>query len=177
MDNPPQIQVITPNTPDQTPLHAKTIFLAGPTSVPWRADFLTLLTTHMQTAAPTTTTTTSTAGLTVYDPTQPLWDGTWAEDYAVDARFRQQVDWELDAQESASLVVVFLDQRSQAPVSLIELGLCARSGRAVVGCERGFWRRGNVQAVCARYGVPLEETLEGLVARVATVVLGGDHQG
>lgn len=69
--------------------------------------------------------------------------------------------------DSATVVVVYFDERSKAPVSLLELGLVARSGRVVVGCQPGFWKRGNVQAVCARLGVPLEEDMEGLVMRLA----------
>lgn len=68
--------------------------------------------------------------------------------------------------DAATVVVVYFDERSKAPVSLLELGLVARSGRAVVGCQRGFWKRGNVQAVCQRLGVPLEEDMDGLVKRV-----------
>lgn len=75
--------------------------------------------------------------------------------------------------DAATVVVVYFDERSKAPVSLLELGLVARSGRVVVGCQRQFWKRGNVQAVCARLGVPLEEDLKGLVKRVVERVQGG----
>lgn len=68
--------------------------------------------------------------------------------------------------DSATLVVVYFDERSKAPVSLLELGLVARSGRVVVGCQPGFWKRGNVQAVCERLGVLFEEDLEGLARKV-----------
>lgn len=172
----PQIQVITPNSPSQNPLHATTIFLAGPTDVPWRADFLARLRQHLSEKIPPNASDTTAAtprGLTIYDPFQPDWDATWREDYAGDPRFRAQVDWELDRQDAAAAVAVFFDARSRAPVSLLELGLCARSGRALVACQHAFWKRGNVQAVCERYGVPLEDTLEGLVARVATTALEG----
>lgn len=163
---PPQIQIITPNSPAQSPLHPTTIFLAGPTEVSWREDFIALLEQHLQDAPISPTL----SGITMYDPFQPDWDGTWKEDYALDPRFKAQTDWELDRQESADLVVVFFDERSKAPVSLLEFGLCARSGRAVAGCQKGFWRRGHVQGVCQRYGVPLADDLEALVVKVATAL-------
>lgn len=44
---------------------------------------------------------------------------------------------------------------TRAPITLLELGLFAQSGRLVVCCPDGFWRKGNVEVVSARYGVPL----------------------
>jgi hypothetical protein len=45
---------------------------------------------------------------------------------------------------------------------LLELGLFARSGKMVVCCPGGYWRRGNVQIVCKRFGILLVDTLEEL---------------
>lgn len=172
----PAIQILTPNSPPaSTPrAGAHTVFLAGPTNLPWRAAFLALLAPALPPAGPP---------LAVYDPVQPRWDASWREDdyYAADdaaaSAFRAQTDWELARLAAAATVVVWLDARAAAPVSLLELGLVAASGRAVVGCQPGFWKRGNVQAVCARLGVPLEERLEGLVARVVARVSEGGGEG
>ncbi|KAF3767507.1 hypothetical protein M406DRAFT_252710 [Cryphonectria parasitica EP155] len=161
----PKIQIITPNTPSQTPLHPTTIFLAGPTEFPWRQDFLAHLKSRLldhDDLPPDP--------ITIYNPFQEKWDKTWKEDYHHDDRFRAQTDWEMDRIDSSSHVVVFFVAESKAPVSLLELGLCVRSGRAVVGCEGGFWKRGNVQAACQRLDVPLEDTLEGLVGRVVEIL-------
>jgi hypothetical protein len=50
-----------------------------------------------------------------------------------------------------------------APVSLLELGLCARvPGKAVVFCPKGYWKRGNVQIVCNKFGLELVENHDGL---------------
>lgn len=161
---PAQIQILTPNSPHgEGPAHPTTIFLAGPIEVPWRDAFLRLLAAaDLPQSLPVTS----------YDPVQPKWDSSWREDYATDANFRAQTDWEMERLDAATVVVVYFDERCKAPVSLLELGLAARSGRAVVGCPRGFWKRGNVQAVCARFSVPLEEDMEGLVAKVVKRVRG-----
>lgn len=160
----PQLQILTPNSPpEEQPIHPTSIFLAGPTEIPWRDVFLSLL---------TSTAATLPNGLTVYNPFQPNWDSTWREDYATDPKFRAQTDWEMERMDSATVVVVYFDERSKAPVSLLELGLVARSGRAVVGCQQGFWKRGNVQAVCERLGVPLVEDMDGLVKMVVERVRG-----
>lgn len=58
---------------------------------------------------------------------------------------------------------MYLAPATQSPVSLLELGLCARSGKLVVCCPAGFWRRGNVEMVCARHRIPLFDTLEDLL--------------
>lgn len=55
---------------------------------------------------------------------------------------------------------------TQAPVTLLELGLVASSGRLVVCCPDGYWRKGNIEVVCARHGVPLVATLDELIAHI-----------
>ncbi|KAJ8105223.1 hypothetical protein ONZ43_g7512 [Nemania bipapillata] len=74
------------------------------------------------------------------------WDSTWREDISF-TPYREQVEWELDMQESADIVVVYFHPATKAPISLLELGLCARTGKAIVVCPEGFWKRGNVQIV------------------------------
>lgn len=159
----PQIQLITPNTADQTPQHPTiSVFLSGATKTNWRETFLTILASKLPS---TTQPHPPYPSITVYDPTQPLWAADWREDLA-DGRFGTQVAWELDRLDAAAVVAVFFERASESPVSLLEFGLCAHSGRAVVGCGRGYWKRGNVEAVCLRYGVPMADDLDGLVALV-----------
>ncbi len=61
---------------------------------------------------------------------------------------------------------MYFDPDGKAPISLLELGLHARGGKMVVCCPEGFWRKGNVEIVCERYGVEMVEGFEGLVRRV-----------
>jgi hypothetical protein len=60
---------------------------------------------------------------------------------------------------------------TKAPVTLVELGLFARSGKLVVCCPAGFWRRGNAEVVCTRYGVPLVAELLQLARAVRQRIL------
>ena len=55
----------------------------------------------------------------------------------------------------ASVIGMYFAPATKAPITLLELGLSARSGKLVVCCPDGFWRKGNVEAVCTRYGVQL----------------------
>lgn len=65
--------------------------------------------------------------------------------------------------EATDVIAMYMDRESQAPIGLLELGLFARSGKMIVACEEGFWRRGNVQVVCQRFGIELVNTFEELV--------------
>ena len=95
---------------------------------------------------------------TVLNPRREAWDATWRQDLD-DPRFAEQVTWELDALEAADAILCWLPAGSQAPISLMELGLHARRGRLVVGCPAGFHRHGNVDAVCRRWNIPMAASL------------------
>jgi len=71
--------------------------------------------------------------------------------------------------DAADIVVMYLAPGTKAPISLLELGLCARTGKLRVCCPEGFWRRGNVEMVCERYQIPLSATLDDLIAELRTL--------
>jgi hypothetical protein len=99
------------------------------------------------------------------NPRRDDWDASWVQSINND-QFRQQVEWELEGLERATLVAMFFAPNTQAPVTLLEMGLCAASGKLLVCCPSGYWRRGNVEVVCARYSVPLTNDLTELVQAV-----------
>ncbi len=87
------------------------------------------------------------------NPRRHQWDASWPTD-ATSPIFNEQVQWELSAMEAADLVVFYFHPGSQAPVTLLELGLTARTGKARVCCPNGYWRKGNVDVVCSKYQIP-----------------------
>jgi hypothetical protein len=103
--------------------------------------------------------------VTILNPRRDEWDASW-EQSIHDAQFRGQVEWELAGQEAATVIAMYFAPDTKAPITLLELGLFARTGKVVVCCPPGYWRRGNVAVVCARYAVPLVEDLGELVRRV-----------
>ena len=103
--------------------------------------------------------------ITLLDPRRDEWDTSWRQSID-EPRFREQVEWELDGLERADLVAMWFAPGSKAPITLLELGLVARTGKLVVGCPDGFWRRGNVEIVCARFAIPLVASWEAFVAAV-----------
>jgi hypothetical protein len=101
----------------------------------------------------------------VLNPRRDDWDASWDERIE-NGPFREQVEWELAAQERADVIAMYFAPGTRAPITLLELGLFARSGRLVVCCPEGFWRKGNVEVVCQRYGVPTVASLSALGSTV-----------
>jgi hypothetical protein len=101
----------------------------------------------------------------ILNPRRDEWDVRWAQ--TIDnPPFREQVEWELEGQERASLIAMYFAPATRAPITLLELGLAARSGKLVVCCPEGYWRKGNVEVVCDRYRIPLVGSLADLVGAV-----------
>lgn len=103
--------------------------------------------------------------VSIFNPRRDDWDSSWVQDIS-DDRFREQVEWELDHLEKASVICVYFDPEGKAPITLMELGLFANSNKIVVCCPPGYWRRGNVQIVCARYNIPLHDDIEDMIEDV-----------
>jgi len=84
--------------------------------------------------------------------------------------FRAQVEWELGALELASLIFMYLSPEAQSPVTMICFGMYAQTGKMVVCCPEGFWRKGNIEIVSSLYGVEvfteLDPAIEELQNRV-----------
>jgi hypothetical protein len=89
---------------------------------------------------------------TILNPRREDWDESW-EQNKDNAEFRRQVEWELAAQEQAEVILMYFEPHSKAPVSLLELGLFARTGKMIVVCPEGYWRKGNIDIVCEKYNV------------------------
>jgi hypothetical protein len=101
----------------------------------------------------------------ILNPRRDRWDASW-EQSLENPLFREQVEWELSGQERATVIAMFFAPDTKAPITLLELGLFARSGKLIVCCPAGFWRRGNVEVVCVRYGIPLVDRLTTLIELV-----------
>ena len=96
----------------------------------------------------------------LYNPRQEEWHP------EREGEMEYQVNWELEHMEKADHILMVFLPGSQSPITLLELGLHARSGRLLVVCTPGFYRYDNVRITCEHYGVPvfssLEEAIEAL---------------
>lgn len=144
------MHLVRPPTVLKLPLDGPSVFMAGSIdlgkSVDWQSELAEAL---------------ADCPGTLLNPRRTEWDATWRGE-ADFAPFREQVEWELAAMEAAERIAFYFAPDSQAPVTLMELGLAARTGKAVVCCPAGYWRKGNVDVVCAKYGVPTVESLTAL---------------
>ena len=90
---------------------------------------------------------------TIFNPRRDDWDSSWKQEFT-DPQFYQQVNWELTALESADIIIMYFSPETKSPISLLELGLYAHTGKLKVCCPDGFWRKGNVDIVCEQYNIP-----------------------
>lgn len=99
---------------------------------------------------------------TLLNPRRDDWDSSWEQKFE-NPQFYQQVQWELNGLDKADTIILYLHPATKAPISLLELGLFASSGKLLICCPEGYWRKGNVEIVAERYGIPLYEKLEELL--------------
>ena len=103
--------------------------------------------------------------IVILDPTCEAWDSTWVQDISFQP-FKEQVKWEMDHADIADVIVFFFGGKTDQPITLLELGLYAHTGKAVVCCQDHFSKKGNVQIVCERYKIDMCETVEELEKEV-----------
>lgn len=102
------------------------------------------------------------AGVILLNPRRADWNPAWQAD-AGEPEFVAQVRWELQALEQADIVLMYFAPGSQSPVTLLEMGLYARSGKLLVAAPDGYWRKGNVDITADHYGVPRFASLAALL--------------
>lgn len=95
------------------------------------------------------------------NPRRDDWDNTISQS-AEDPLFVQQVTWELEMLDAADLIIMNFSPLSRSPISLLELGLFSTKPM-VVCCPEGFYRKGNVDIVCERFGILRTETFKDLL--------------
>jgi hypothetical protein len=98
-------------------------------------------------------------GYNIFNPRRDDYDTT-LEQKITNSNFYQQANWELNALETADIILMYFDPNTKSPISLLELGLFATSGKLHVICEYPFWRKGNVDIVCNKYNIPMYENLD-----------------
>jgi len=99
------------------------------------------------------------------NPRRDDWDSSWKQSIE-DEKFSEQVNWELDSLENCEVIVMYFDPNTKSPISLLELGLFARSGKLAVICPEGFWRKGNVDITCEKYKVTSFKTIDDFINKM-----------
>lgn len=145
-----------PPTPHPATFNTPSVFLAGSIemgkAIDWQQEVIKQLTDAHWNGA-------------VLNPRRADWDSSW-EQKIENPKFREQVEWELEGLEKATLVVFYFAPNTYSPITMLELGLHAQNKKCIVCCPEGFWRKGNIDIVCARYGVPQVQTIEELTKAI-----------
>jgi hypothetical protein len=124
-------------------LFAKSVFLAGSIEMGAAEDWQDVVASSVKSKE-----------AVILNPRRKDWDSSWVQSIH-NPQFRQQVEWELEAMDKARHIFMYFSPGTKSPITLLELGLHAdHQERLVVCCPDGFWRKGNVDVVCRRYGIP-----------------------
>ncbi len=99
------------------------------------------------------------------NPRRNDWDASW-EQKITNPQFFEQVTWELKSLEQSDFIIMFIDPATLSPITLMEIGIHAKSGKMIVCCPEGFWRKGNVDVVGQVYGYPVVTTLEEIIEAI-----------
>lgn len=99
--------------------------------------------------------------VTILNPRRTDWDSS-QEQSIENEYFKEQVVWELEAQDKSDLILMHFDEETKSPITLLELGLF-KDKEMIVCCPDGFWRKGNVDVVCERYKITQVDTLEEMI--------------
>jgi hypothetical protein len=132
--------------PKSGEIQGSTVFLAG--SIEMAEDWQTKVANRFESNQ-----------VTLYNPRRDEWDSSWKQEQK-ESNFNEQVNWEMNNLEDCDIIFMYLDPNTKSPISLLELGLHAGSGKMIVVCPDGFWRKGNVEIVCTRFNIPLFNSLD-----------------
>lgn len=98
--------------------------------------------------------------LEVYNPRREHWNQNPTKQ-----EIENQIRWEQDHLDSADIIAMVLLDDSKSPVSLLELGLYAKSNKLIVFCTPKYCRFDNVRLTCEKYNIELvQDTLPLLIA-------------
>ena len=141
-------------------INVKSVFLAGSIEMGVAEDWQSIMCDYIH----------NNLGLNVFNPRRKDWNSDWKQTYE-NAQFSQQVNWELNALEKCDYIIMYFDPNTKSPISLLELGLFAKSGKLLVVCPDGFWRKGNVDIVCDRYNIRMFNSLAHLKNMLQLIII------
>ena len=94
----------------------------------------------------------------IYNPRREHWNPNYSIDDLVN-----QIKWEQYHLDKADIIIMVLQDDSKSPISLLELGLYAKSKKIIVFCTPNFYRWHNVKLTCDKYKIELIQDLNPLI--------------
>ena len=90
----------------------------------------------------------------IYNPRREHWNPNPSKE-----EMEKQIKWEQDHLDRADVIAMVLLDESKSPISLLELGLYAKSKKLIVFCTPSFYRFDNVRLTCKKYNIELIQEL------------------
>lgn len=101
----------------------------------------------------------------ILNPRRDHWDPSWKQSIE-NPQFRQQVEWELWGLKSADYIVMYFAGGTLSPITLMEFGMYANSGKLFVCADEAYWRRGNIEVVCDQNNLVLYDDFHRMMRDV-----------
>ena len=92
--------------------------------------------------------------LEVYNPRREHWNPNPSKE-----DMEYQIKWEQDHLDKADVIAMVLLDDSKSPISLLEMGLYAKTGKLIVFCTPNFYRWDNVRLTCEKYHIELVQDI------------------
>ncbi len=114
----------------------------------------------------------------IYNPRRADWNSSWVQSIE-HADFNVQVNWELEMIEEADIVVIYFEESTKSPITLMELGFVAatKPENVIVCCPEDFWRKGNVDIMCERQGIEIISGDDPIAALADAFIRRADTHG
>ena len=141
------MKIIKPNSPIQV-IDGISIFLAGTIdngkSIDWQLEMEDILKDY---------------NVTLLNPRRDSWNPSRAE-------MVKQINWEMNNLDKCDIIFMNILEESLSPITLLELGLYANSGKMIVSCHEEFWRKINVDVVCDRFNIPRYDNFDDAITKL-----------
>ena len=143
------MKIIKPNSPIQV-IDGISIFLAGTIdngkSINWQLEMEDILKDY---------------NVTLLNPRRDNWNLNSSRDEMI-----KQINWEMDNLDKCDVIFMNILEESLSPITLLELGLYANSGKIIVSCHEEFWRKINVDVVCDRFNIPRYDNFDDAITKL-----------
>jgi hypothetical protein len=127
------------------------VFLAGGMGSPWRAELIGKLD--------------DLPNLVIIDPSVDDWEKDVGEESADNPKFVKQTDWEHQGLEASDVQVFHFDASSEAPISLLELGLF-KTNNTIFCVREGYKHKAHIDLIARRNGLSIELSTTALAALI-----------
>ncbi len=103
----------------------------------------------------------------ILNPRRDNWNSNW-EQSIDNPKFKEQVEWELQALEDVDIIFMYLQAGTMSPISLLEFGIFVKAApkKLIVCCPDGFWRKGNIDITAAKYAVQVFDEFQTALSKL-----------